>query len=271
MYPNSPIKIRNSSHPLWPRWFLLSNYECLYDLTIEEFLSEIERRLFFFNQPLLPSGRKLRDDKVWIAVERGFPLISENKSGWLSRSVSDSVTPINHIDLLCSAEAFKQDQKDVLGQLEPEYTLPVFSGEKRVLVALDLELYDDETIIKQFTRQLRQIRETVGIQEPIVASAKKAAEKTLRKFLSYQAIPYLDLLLYSQTHKQLNDDEWRPLNLTQGALHLMLFKDVADIEQLKKTYLPFFKENLLDTNFINRLFSNIRLDSELLSRKVSAL
>ncbi|WP_413769203.1 DUF6387 family protein, partial [Vibrio vulnificus] len=84
----------------------------------------------------------------------------------------------------------------------------------------------------------------------------------LAKLLRYQTIPYLDLLLYSQTHKQLNEDEWRPLNLTQGALLDLLFKETADIEQLKKTILPFYKDKVLDTEFINQLFSNIRSDKE---------
>ncbi|EGU9030576.1 hypothetical protein GA076_20180 [Vibrio parahaemolyticus] len=140
-----------------------------------------------------------------------------------------------------------------------------------VVVALKLSQYNDEIVIKQMPSLLPLMRKEANMPEQTVTSVRKASEMTLAKLLRYQTIPYLDLLLYSQTHKQLNEDEWRPLNLTQGALLDLLFKETADIEQLKKTILPFYKDKVLDTEFINQLFSNIRSDKELLTRKVSAI
>ncbi|MBN8034439.1 DUF6387 family protein [Vibrio vulnificus] len=270
MYPNSPIKIRNSSHPLWPYWFSLSNYDCLLDLTVEELLNEIERRLFFYHCPAFPSGRKTRDDKVWLALERGFPLISDFSSGCLQHSTSACV-PINHIDILTCAEEIKRTLRDVPYQPEPIYALPMLPDQDVVVVALKLSQYNDEIVIKQMPSLLPLMRKEANMPEQTVTSVRKASEMTLAKLLRYQTIPYLDLLLYSQTHKQLNEDEWRPLNLTQGALLDLLFKETADIEQLKKTILPFYKDKVLDTEFINQLFSNIRSDKELLTRKVSAI
>ncbi|PTO78451.1 hypothetical protein CWN93_19450 [Vibrio splendidus] len=140
-----------------------------------------------------------------------------------------------------------------------------------VVVALKLSQYNDEIVIKQMPSLLPLMRKEANMPEQTVKSVRKASEMTLGKLLRYQTIPYLDLLLYSETHKQLSESEWRPLILTQGALLDLLFKDTADIEQLKKTILPFYKDKVLDTEFINQLFSNVRSDKELLTRKVSAI
>ncbi|MFM2588634.1 DUF6387 family protein [Vibrio sp. TBV020] len=270
MYPNSPIKIRNSSHPLWPHWFSLPNYDCLLDLTVGELLNEIERRLFFYQSPLLPSGRKMRDDKAWLALERGFPLISEFNSGGFQHSACACV-PINHIDILTCAEEIKRTLRDLPYQPEPIYALPMLPDQDVVVVALKLSQYNDEIVIKQMPSLLSLMRKEANMPEQAIKSVRKASEMTLVKLLRYQTIPYLDLLLYSQTHKQLSESEWRPLILTQGALLDLLFKDTADTEQLKKTILPFYKDKVLDTEFINQLFSNVRSDKELLIRKVSAI
>ncbi|HAS6021098.1 TPA: hypothetical protein I7136_18425 [Vibrio vulnificus] len=140
-----------------------------------------------------------------------------------------------------------------------------------VVVALKLSQYNDEIVIKQMPSLLPLMRKEANMPEQAVKSVRKASEMTLAKLLRYQTIPYLDLLLYSQTHKQLGEGEWRALNLTQGALLDLLFKDTADIEQLKKTILPFYRDKVLDAEFINQLFSNVRSDKELLTRKVSSL
>ncbi|MBW8186581.1 DUF6387 family protein [Shewanella nanhaiensis] len=270
MQPTQPIRIRNNEHQLWPTWFSIENYRCLALLTVEEFINELDFRLRLCDLASLPSGRKPRDDKKWAEVERGFVVIADQLTEEANSRQSGSVTALNHIDLLVASENFRLDNQEELLQQEPEYLLPLHNQQKGLLIGVDITA-DNDSILKDIENLLNCMRLKVNVAEPRSRSNRKSNEKSFKKLFTYKAIPYLDLLLYSLSHKQLNDQHWAPLSLSQGALINLLFEGSIDIEQFKKTHNVFYQNNLLNPDFLKPLITNIRSERELLSRKIGLL
>ncbi|MCF1427345.1 MAG: DUF6387 family protein [Shewanella sp.] len=195
-------RIDKITHPKWPHWFDISNYECLETLTGEQFINELEARLSLLGTPTLANGRRLTDDKIWQQITLGNVLISQAPA-----LVSDSpaVKPINHIDIEGIREEARHEYGSDYTSMEPQHllTVPGISG-KQVLLAVDLNLADNSTVLGHIEHQLNQLRKQLGIPEPVTANRDKANEKMFKKLLTYRVIPYLDLLLYSHNHCPLN-------------------------------------------------------------------
>lgn len=84
----------------------------------------------------------MRDDKAWLALERGFPLISDFSSRDLQHSTSACVL-INHIDILNCAEEIKRTLRGLPYQPEPIYALPMLSDQDVVVIAVKLRSIEE--------------------------------------------------------------------------------------------------------------------------------
>jgi hypothetical protein len=91
---------------------------------------------------------------------------------------------------------------------QAEYLCPMETGRKQILLSVDPEHASDESLIKQFTSLLPELREILGIPE--LSPTHKPHNKlgTVKKLLSYKAIQYLDLKLYCILNSP-HGEEWK--------------------------------------------------------------
>lgn len=265
----SEFQICNSDSTFWPKWFSINNYTSLLDLTVEQFFAEIEHRLDLYYAPQLSNKMKLTDDRAKSSIESGQPLVASHLIQNKSTRQTTYATSLNLLDIhTLSAVGEELHQQGV--EVAETYLIPYRCGQHLVL-ALDISEADNRTLLNDTEYLINQRRRLDNIPEPVSDDQRKANEKTLKKFISYKLVPYLDLQLYSYNHKHIAMSEWRPLRFTQGAYITLLYEGRISDDVFKNTRHKFIRNNLFDEEQRERLFSNVRRDKELLSRKMSAL
>ena len=248
--------LKNKNNPKWPQWFSIDKYDCLADLTVEQFLHQLDIRLTLHHSPTFPNGRKLSDDRKWRQIQLGDVLLDINL---IPQSSFPSVTQLNHIDLEGISQTLKLRFGDEYVKQEPQTLMPVLGmARKQVLVAIDLEGTDNKTILGNLEYLLNQLRQQLALSEPTEDTKHKANEKTFKKLLTYKIIPYLDLMLYCHNHSPLDDENWKELSFTQNALITLLFNGELDLEAFKKTHLPFYRNILTNEPYLIKLLANMR-------------
>ena len=130
---------------------------------------------------------------------------------------------------------------------------------------------DNSTILKNTEYALNQLRDMLSIPEPKHSEPQHSNQQTLKKFHEYQAIAYIDLEIYSCAHEELSDAQWQPLTLSNPMITELLFGGGVDPDKVKRTIKPFYDNKLLNSEYMEMLFANIRNDRELLSRPMDSL
>jgi hypothetical protein len=266
---STSAKINNSSHQQWPEWFSINHYDCLADLTVEQFLNELETRLTLYHTPRLSNGRRLTDDKKWQQILHGDALLH---SSHISQRAFPAVTQLSHIDVEGISATLKLKFADDYCNQEPQTLMPVMGlSQEQHLIAVDLTKADNKTILGDIEYLLNQLRHDFGIPEPLKADSHKVNEKTFKKFFTYKVIPYLDLMLYCHNHINLYDENWQELSFTHSALIALLFNDEVDVETFKKTYAPFYLNMLTNEPMLMKLLANMRQNAWALNTKIPNL
>ncbi|MCL1078799.1 hypothetical protein D5R81_12760 [Parashewanella spongiae] len=257
-------KISNDKHPHWPNWFSINNYDCLEELTGEQFINELERRLLWLHLPIL-AGKKMIDDKEWAFIkEKRYVTLSQPSS---TKTDYPAVTILNHVDIAVINEEINLLNKDESLLEDYLYHLPILRNENRVILAVDLATADNKTILGSMEHILDKMRQQLSIPEPTKSKATKASEQTFKKLLNYKVIPLLDLIIHCQ-QCFISDSTKISTYYTQPILNKLLFKDQKNDEFIKKTFIPFLNQVLNDESFLAKLLSNIRKERYLMSSRL---
>ncbi|KLV09712.1 hypothetical protein C9I92_23245 [Photobacterium ganghwense] len=289
--------IRNTNHDDWPSWFNIRNYDQLNSITIGEFLNELDYRLTLHERiPQYCRGR-FRENG-WTQITRGNPIVSSCPT--ITRASlpleTNSVHVMKRIDLetltmmkdandarrpplpspaeffngkVPSPDATREiTQKEELERNRAEYQMPFNASRDSVLLSIDLENANDQQILKDIAYLLPQLREKLRCPEKSSDDKKHDNLQTLKKIIEYKAIAFLDLDFYFLTHP---NNQLAPLKPSASLLSRILFDGEKDEYQVKRTIRPYYANTVLNTELMNRLFSKIREDKSLLSRKVLSL
>lgn len=264
---NKPIIVSNSQSPYWPNWFLLDNYRCLEELTVTDFINELDYRLLLYRQPTRENGQKLCDSQSLEAITAGNPILNDFSTSERNARQCESVIALNDIDILTIC----QDYQCSPSPTSPSYLLPHHSQKKQMLLSIDLSNATDESILNSAASIIAQQRVLQNIPEPCSKINNQASIGAFKKLLSYKAIPYLDLLLHARAHKSQGTQEWRPIHYPQGSLTELLFGYKKTSEQFKNSVKPFYQKTLFCQHTFSKLKSNLLADRELSQRKLKHL
>ena len=138
---------------------------------------------------------------------------------------------------------------------QKQYLFPFQKDKKQVLFSLDLESSNDE-LLKQIAAILPNLREKIGLPEPIKKEGYQSQLKSLRTFIDYKVIEYLDILLYCSMESP-RSEQWK---VSDALLCDLLFCDdeSPDGEKMKKIRTRFYTPKLLNPDYTTDLFTNIR-------------
>lgn len=280
-------------------WFDINNYAFINDLTINEFIKELEWRhsLFYcYDDEKSLDEQSFEDSIKYIRIFRGDPhldvyseeeiafnnefdeyMITSGKAEALKRdkpmlSHDIGVMPISFAELSIYSKiahekgAFSLNSEGDYSVFNPHYMLASVSGNvpdylnHKVLLDLWLEEATDEEILSSLRKLLPKWRVKLNVPEPDILPKRRVGIKTLQKLISHRVIPMLDVILWGIIN---NKDISNPM-----LSHLIFPDDPKDSQAIKETIKPFSMESMTEPyTRLLRLF--VDKDGEVGSAKVS--
>lgn len=278
-------------------WFDLNNYGFINELTLSEFIKELEWRDFLYRN--VNEDTLIFDEEYEIKYQRIFKgdpnldvLNEEEKEinnfiqsihnqtpslrnihGDLPRIPSSlGVSPITFTELSMYGYSaidqgfFKRDEE--FFYIKPEAMLASVSGNLKecltdmVLLSVDLNDATDEEIIVSMRKLLPLWRKQLGLPEHSHVASKKIGIKTLQKLITNKVLPILDLLIWEKKFGKI---------VTNPMLGVLVFSDdPKDTQAIKESIKPFALEAM--TEEYTRLLSlYMNRDGEINSAKMSDL
>ena len=187
--------------------------------------------------------------------EQGCTSLEETFQGQFQFPIEQSTSSTAYIPPRSGENIQDYVEKTQTALSQKQYLFPFQRGKKQVLFSLDLESSDDQ-LLKQIAAILPNLREKIRVSEPIKKTGNQSQLKSLRTFIEYKAIQYLDILLYCSIESPINQ-HW---TITDALLCDLLFHEDEnpDAERVKKIRTRFYIPKLLEDNYVVDLFSNIR-------------
>jgi len=187
--------------------------------------------------------------------EQGCTFPEKTFQGQFQFFIEQSKSSTAYIPLRSGENIQDYVEKTQTALSQKQYLFPFQKDKKQVLFSLDLESSNDE-LLKQIAAILPNLREKIGLPEPIKKEGYQSQLKSLRTFIDYKAIEYLDILLYCSMESP-RIEQWK---VSDALLCDLLFHDdeSPDGERVKKIRTRFYKPKLLNPDYITDLFTNIR-------------
>ncbi|MGR5229220.1 DUF6387 family protein [Photobacterium damselae] len=289
--------ISRKNHPDFPTWFDIKNYDVLSQLSANEFLAQLEHRICIYaQQQCMPVKRETVKLHGWEDIKQGRIIIfrpnrvASTLESHLSFIINQEQTPLlpylkdsynqklqqqhqANIEALSEKDPFKLEcarrHENSLFREQQRYLIPLIPTlqSKAILTQLNLEDYTDADLLKKIAAQLPYLRKLLDIPEP-TKPTHKSGKQTLKKYLSYQVIAYLDLSIHfafaSFKHT-------KKLQASASLLSHILFAGQYDEEQVKRTVRPFIEDIIQNHQAIEYLVTNIEQDKELQHKKMFQL
>lgn len=260
-------------------WLQDKDYCFLNNLTVLDYLVELEERLTLYHFALLAGGLDV-DDVRWKKINRGQLCLKQASYTYSLKTETKDICTIKgkflpfhqaiHEQMKQNLQKFPQPtfgdnireynkaRKKAINQTE--YLSPMDVDRKQLLLCVDLENASDESLLKQFAFLLPQLREKLEIPEPAIPpkQGRKKQDKigAVKKLRNHKTIQYLDIMLYCRMASPVGET-W---HLTDPMLDLLLFNGERGSESMKEYRVDFFVPKVLDEEFIHSLFNNIRSD-----------
>lgn len=187
--------------------------------------------------------------------EQGCAVLEETFQGQFQFPIEQSKSSTTYVPPRSGENIQDYLEKTQTSLSQKQYLFPFQRGKKQVLFSLDLESSDDQ-LLKQIAAILPNLREKIRVAEPIKKAGNQSQLKSLRTFIDYKAIQYLDILLYCSIESPINQ-HW---TITDALLCNLLFHEDEnpDAERVKKIRTRFYIKKLLENDYVSDLFSNIR-------------
>ncbi|KFE94309.1 hypothetical protein CGH90_06480 [Vibrio parahaemolyticus] len=279
-----------------PKWFLISNYDVLKDITLSQYINELTIRLetLSFVKATLPENFGNLGEYYWDDIKEGRILTASQ-----DRFETESVIAIKNTDLPWLSDASNLNKKrhdftppilssenktlsskaeinSHLSDLDTfwhreSYLCSLQSGKKQVLLSIDLENSNNQIVLKQVEYVINSMRDALNFPEKKDTDQKNSNADTTKSFLKYKAIPYLDLLIYAHSHDFL-DSQPLPLEFSASVLSDLLFCNDdknGDFKFINTTVKEFYSKKLLDEDFMTKFISNVRKDKIFSQKKMS--
>ncbi|NIY92579.1 DUF6387 family protein [Vibrio diazotrophicus] len=282
-----------------PQWFCISNYDVLKNISVDQYLRELQLRLDTLQcvKAFLPNNLASfeeysclkirgydREDVVepekydWKKIRKKVSVLSHPQSGFEAEFVTvvknSDLSLLSGIAELMKKEHYRKppslqitNSLPTIDQLKSHdseldsfwnresYLSPFHKDKKQILLSIDLENTDNSIVLAQIKSLIDGMREKLQIPEKELIISNNASIQTLKKFLDYKAIPYLDLLIYAYSHDYL-ETQPLPLKFSSSVLCDLLFSD-RDFKSVSSTIQDFYDKQLLNDEFMTKFISNI--------------
>ncbi|WP_318470775.1 DUF6387 family protein [Photobacterium leiognathi] len=281
--------VSSTTHPHYPKWFNITNYNVLSDLTVEEFINQLDYRLTLQERITFYCRGKFKE-YGWEKILKGNIVVDKSVNNNIERQTA-SITILNQLDLDLLAQCKehfntsikkqREKQQNLLSSFtsstqmtddiywaKEQYQLPFGEKTQSIALSIDLATASDEDILNDFRYLLNSMRKALDIQEIKNINTSKNGYQTLKKLLAYNVIPILDLYFYFATY---TENQIRPLRASSSLISEVIFCGLLDEQQVKRTIRPFIQNTVLTSEIIENLFTKTKQDKELLSRKMSLL
>ena len=270
-------------------WFHSKDYSYQKNISIEDYLVEIEERLALYNFAILANSSSATD-KRWLNIDKGEVRLSSSyykpsigsdcdaiitlKDSELellqqikvifNKSIKDKI-PHSFDDKGNIYEVIKTNElnavtreyvfpfSDELNEMRREYVFPFSNESTRIALLANIQEYDNATLLEQLRVQIETARELLQCPEPKPKKGNKKQTKSLKSFVMKKAIQYLDIYLYCLIKSPANS-KWY---ITNSQLDEILFNREIGTEILKADNSRFYK-NLLNHHYMATILSEIR-------------
>lgn len=269
----SPIELKEIS-----AWFEDRDYTVLNNLTVGEFITEIEERLELYRYAQMCDGN-IRDNR-WRILE-GAVLIKKCNSPRASFMDTQGISILKFQDLAILLElkeqlpkhseslaAVSNAQESQLNMLKDKYLAPAPKGEQKLIMGVDISQSDEE-LIKQFVYQLTTTRNAFKVDNP---NKKIKTNKlgSFGRFVKFKSIQYLDLLIYclikpnapskNKPFSRNNPPRETPIiwQLSDQTIATLFDPYELDAEHIKEWRKEFYAKKLLNSEYISKYFEELK-------------
>ncbi|HEI2841978.1 TPA: hypothetical protein SI670_004177 [Escherichia coli] len=241
------------------KWFDVSRYDALKDLTLEQIYAELERRMFVYKAR---QQWETLDDKHRNAVIHHDAMIHSGrvllKDKWISESHmlshSYAVRPMTRNSLFNYGRAMYR-----LENTPPEENVSVSSDyiseylkqgglnpANKMLIEIDLEEASSDDLAEHLKVLISQWQKHLNVPKPPEKDFR-FGHKTFQKILDYKIIPLMDLIAW----EQLNNQKIK-YPVLAGILHPDM-RYARGSEQIKDTDYPLAQGFLSNDNYFKSL------------------
>lgn len=282
-------------------WFNLNNYSFINELSVYDFIQEVEWRhtLFFCSDGKdVLNDASFEDSIKYTRIFRGDPYLelsskeeiefnleheeylrASGQAEALSRDGPSlphdtGVMPVSFAELsmyhrvAIQKGAYILDDDGSFKYLNPNYMLATVSSNvpdylnHRLLLDLWLEEATDDEILSSIRKLLPTWRERLSVPEPDILPKRRIGLKTIQKLVSNRILPMLDILLWGEVHSK---------EISNPMLsHLVFADDPKDSQAIKETIKPYALEAMSEP-YTRLLRLYVDKDGEVGSAKINDL
>ncbi|MEI6895756.1 MAG: DUF6387 family protein [Colwellia sp.] len=260
-------------------WFENRDYSELNNLTVGEFITEIEERLELYRYAQMCNGN-IKDNRWWILEDSLLIKKCNSPRANFMDTQGISILKFQHLAMLLEAKeklpksssmppASYNAQDNQLNMLKDQYLAPSPRGEEKIILSVDITSQSDEELMKQFAHQLETARNAFKIDNP---SKKIKTNKFgfFGRFVKFKSIQYLDLLIYclikpnapskNKPFSRTNPPRETPIiwQLSDQSIATLFDPYELDAEHIKEWRKEFYAKKLLNSEYINKYFEEIK-------------